>query len=141
MTKIAYQLRAATEADYPYCYYLTKQNMYELFTRHFGGWVPSAFRQDFCAEETTMIQVNGQPVGYFCLKETDEERYLSNLQIEPNWQGKGLGSAVLNAILSTSEPKPVKLMTFTDNPAMQLYERLGFEVVERDGGTVYMLRR
>ena len=115
--------------------------MYELFTRHFGGWVPSAFRQDFCAEETTMIQVNGQPVGYFCLKETDEERYLSNLQIEPNWQGKGLGSAVLNAILSTSEPKPVKLMTFTDNPAMQLYERLGFEVVERDGGTVYMLRR
>ena len=103
--------------------------------------MPSVFRQDFCAEESTMIQVDSQSVGYFCLKESDEERYLSNIQIDPDWQGKGLGSAVLNAILSASESKSVKLMTFTDNPAMQLYERLGFEVVERDGKTVYMLRR
>lgn len=141
MTKIAYQLRAATEADYPYCYYLTKQNMYELFARHFGGWVSSAFRRDFHAEETTIIQVDGQAIGYFCLQEGDEERYLSNLQISPDWQGQGIGSAVLRTILSASESKPVKLMTFTDNPAMRLYERIGFEVTERDGETVYMLKR
>ena len=140
MTKLDYQLRAATEADYCFCYDLTKQNVYELFCRHFGGWVPAVFRQDFCAEETTIIQVKKHPVGYFCLKEDDEERYLSNIQLEPTWQGRGLGSAVLKTILSTSEPKPVRLMTFTDNPAMKLYERLGFEAVERDGETVSMVR-
>lgn len=88
-----------------------------------------------------MIQIDGQAIGYFCLQEGDDERYLSNLQISPDWQGQGIGSAVLRTILSTSKSKPVKLMTFTDNPAMQLYERLGFEVVECDGETVCMLKR
>lgn len=141
MTRLEYQLRAATEADYRFCYDLTKQNMYELFCRHFGGWVPAVFRQDFCAEETTIIQVGECSAGYFCIKENSGERYLSNIQLEPQWQGKGLGSAVLKTILAISEPKPVRLMTFTDNPAMKLYERLGFEVIEKDGETVNMLSR
>lgn len=40
-----------------------------------------------------------------------------------------------------SEPKAMKPMTFTDNPTVQLYERLDFEVVECDVKAVYILKR
>lgn len=44
MTEINYQLRPATEADYQYCYDLLKQNMFELFSRHWvaGSQMPFA---------------------------------------------------------------------------------------------------
>lgn len=138
--KINYQLRPATEIDYQFCRDLTKQNMLTLFSRHWGGWVDSVFRKDFQVEEATIIQVNGQDVGYFSLKETKEELYLSNIQISFAIQGQGLGSSVIEGILANTS-KQMRLTTFSDNPAMHLYERLGFEVVERDGETVYMLKR
>ena len=140
MTEINYQLRPATETDYLFCHDLTKQNMLVLFSRHWGGWINSVFRDDFRAEEATIIQVDGQDVGYFSLKETEEELYLSNIQLSSATQGQGLGSSIIESILANTS-KPMRLTTFSDNPAMCLYKRLGFEVAERDGETVYMLKR
>ena len=79
MTNIDYLLRPATEADYQYCYDLTKQNMFELFCRHWGGWNPSAFRNDFKARNTTIIIVDEQQIGYFSLKKIDKELYISKI--------------------------------------------------------------
>jgi len=140
MTEINYQLRLAAKTDYPFCHDLTKQNMLTLFSRHWGGWVDSVFHNDFQAEEATIIQVDGQDVGYFSLKETKTELYLSNMQLSSATQGQGLGSSIMESILANTS-KQMRLTTFSDNPAMRLYERLGFEVAERDGETVYMLKR
>ena len=81
MKEINYQLRPATEADYQYCYDLLKQNMFELFSHHWGGWKPDAFRQDFCAANTTMVTMEGRDIGYFSLKKSDAGMYLENIQL------------------------------------------------------------
>lgn len=98
--KMNYQLRPTTETDYPFCRDLTKQNMLRLFSRHWGGWVDSVFCEDFQVEEATIIQFNCQDVGYFSLKETKEELYLSNIQLLSAAQGQGLGSSIIGGILA-----------------------------------------
>lgn len=118
MAEIRYQLRPATEADYQYCYDLLKQNMFELFSRHWGGWNPDAFRQDFCAANTTIVIIEGRDIGYFSLKETEVGLYLENVQLLPSVQGQGIGTVILKRI----------------------DERLGFEVVGREGETIRMLK-
>ena len=99
MTEINYQLRPATEADYQCCYDLTKQNMLALFTRHWGGWEPSAFRKDFRAENVTIVAIADRNVGFFSLKDTSSGLYLENIQLSPSVQGQGIGTAILKRIL------------------------------------------
>lgn len=141
MTKVDYQLRPATHADYQYCHDLTKQNMLTLFSRHWGGWVDDAFRKDFHVEEVTIIQTDEERIGYFSLSDREEEAYLSNIQLSPAVQNQGIGTEIMKTILKENAAKAIRLTTFQDNPAMRLYEKLGFEVTERDGETVYMLKR
>lgn len=114
--------------------------MQTMFTRHWGGWVASTFRKDFCAKEATIVQVDNQSVGYFSLQATEKELYISNIQLTPSMQGKGLGSAILKDTLKANSHKHIRLTTFTDNPAMQLYKRLGFRVEKQEEETVYMVK-
>ena len=140
MTEINYQPRPATESDYQYCYDLLKQNMFGLFSRHWGGWKPDAFRQDFCPANTTIVTIKGRNVGYFSLKGTEAGLYLENIQLLPSVQGRGLGTVILKRILQDNASKPIELTTFTDNPAIRFYERLSFEVIGREGETIRMLK-
>ncbi len=97
-----YTTRPATQADYTYCYRLTKRNMLALFTRHWGGWKPSCFRKDFRA--------------------------------------RGMGTQLLEQIIAASRGKRIALTTFVDNPALRLYQRLGFRITQQKGETVRMAR-
>ena len=114
--------------------------MFELFSRHWGGWSPNAFRKDFHAEDTTLIVIAKRDVGFFSLRGTDSGLYLENIQLAPSIQGRGIGTAILEGILQRNPSKPIQLTTFIDNPAISLYKRLGFEVIECEQATVHMLR-
>ena len=142
MANTDYLLRPATEADYQYCYHLTKQNMFELFCRHWGTWNPSAFRNDFNAKNTTIIIVDEQQIGYFSLKKIDKNIvYLENIQLLPEVQGQGIGTAILEDIFRNNAFCSIHLTTFLDNPALRLYKSLGFVITKRDRATVYMERK
>ena len=138
--KTKYSIRRATEADYRYCYRLTKRNMGDLFRRHWGGWAPSAFRKGYNAEKIKIVIMNGRRAGYFSLRKDQEGLYLDNIQLSPSVQGRGIGTALLKEILSEHGSEKVRLTTFSDNPAKRLYERLGFSVTECDGATLRMTK-
>ncbi len=135
-----YTTRPATQADYTYCYRLTKRNMLALFTRHWGGWKPSCFRKDFRAHTTTIILRAGRRAGYFSIQATEEEIYIENIQVSPPLQGSGMGTQLLEQIIATSRGKRIALTTFVDNPALRLYQRLGFRITQQKGETVRMAR-
>lgn len=62
--------------------------------------------------------------------------------VMPGWRGQGIGSRLLAALLDAAAERydAVSLSVQADNPAVRLYRRLGFEVVE-DGGTWYTMRK
>ncbi|MEO0376114.1 MAG: GNAT family N-acetyltransferase, partial [Cyanobacteria bacterium P01_A01_bin.17] len=118
----------------------TRQNMLDLFSRHWGGWVPSAFRHDFELQTTTMIIHKNQRIGYFSLKEEADGVFLDNIQLSTTVQGLGLGTEILKSILANNSARPIRLTTFSDNPAIRLYKKLGFTAVKQEGATVHMIR-
>jgi ribosomal protein S18 acetylase RimI-like enzyme len=63
----------------------------------------------------------------------DGSVYLSNLAIDPAYQRQGIGRAAMSFLLEKSKnAKRIDLVTHPDNqPAIQFYSSLGFEVESR----------
>lgn len=135
-----YSIRPACDADYQYCYRLTKRNMIDLFGRHWGGWVPAEFNKDFNPDLISIVIMNGRRVGYFSVKTDDQGVYIENIQLSRFLQGKGIGTEILMQLLNRHAKEVVRLTTFSDNPARRLYERLGFIITEREEGVLRMAR-
>lgn len=80
--------------------------------------------------EYSQIVYRRKAVGYIrrCL---DGDRIeLDDLYIDPEYQGKGVGSAVLRRCIREAD-RPVYFYVYTKNTrAIALYERLGFRVTE-----------
>ena len=64
------------------------------------------------------------------------------MAVMPGQRGQGVGSRLLAALLDAAAERypAVSLNVQADNPAVRLYRRLSFEVVE-DGGTWYTMRK
>jgi ribosomal protein S18 acetylase RimI-like enzyme len=62
----------------------------------------------------------------------DDEFYLSNLAILPEWQGRGIGASLLkyaDELARAAGLEKCSLMVTFDNPARRLYERTGYRIV------------
>ncbi len=140
--EMKYSIRPACDADYQYCYRLTKRNMLDLFCRHWGGWVPAEFRKGFNPDNVSMVIMHGRRVGYLSMKCDDQGIYIENLQLSPflHGRGRGIGTEILEQLLKRYDKEVIRLTTFSDNRARRLYERLGFIITERRMGTLQMER-
>ena len=70
--------------------------------------------------------------GFYNGKEIENNTFeIGNICIKPEYQNKGIGTAVLKEILFEHKEKNIKLQAFKVNErAIKLYERIGFKKVE-----------
>lgn len=79
--------------------------------------------------------------GYVHFHPDGERMELDDLYILPEYQGMGIGTAVVEKCCAETE-KPVYLYVFRRNEgAVRLYQRLGFEIVQEVGGSRYIMQR
>jgi ribosomal protein S18 acetylase RimI-like enzyme len=66
-----------------------------------------------------------------------------SIAVLPDYRGKGIGTSLLKAIFNLAVPiyRGLSLSVTSENPALHLYERFGFQVVRSDGETKIMLWR
>jgi ribosomal protein S18 acetylase RimI-like enzyme len=78
-----------------------------------------------CAE---IVEVNGRPVGLLKVVRSPTEWRVSQIQLLPEHQGKGIGTQLLQHVLASagSAGLVVTLSALKINPAVRLYRRLGF---------------
>lgn len=93
-----------------------------------------------CIQEYTAIFADGRKAGYYHFYKNEEEAYeLDDLYIFPEFQNKGIGSAVIRKCC-TEVNAPVMLYVFIKNQrAVSLYQRLGFEIVKTINGSRYIM--
>jgi ribosomal protein S18 acetylase RimI-like enzyme len=91
---------------------------------------------------TKIIQLDGVDVGRMTVTRKREVIVLDEIQVLPEYQGRGLGSQAIQGLLAEATEKriPVELMLLKLNPAKRLYDRLGFEVYQEDEERYYMKR-
>ena len=133
-----YTLHSATMEDYRYCYSLCKRSMLPLFTKYWGGWKPEIFRSAFEASSTTIIRIKGRRAGWFSIRDHSTHLYLNDIYISPRYRGQGIGTSVIQNVIESSPHQTLRLTTFVDNPALNLYRRLGFQVDTVEDGVVKM---
>jgi ribosomal protein S18 acetylase RimI-like enzyme len=128
------KLRPATPADTPFLRRLHHRVYRDVVTRQFGSWDERAqdgwFEQGLAEAEFSVIEASGEPIGTIALKDSSDRIELVELQILPEHQSRGLGSALLRRQIerAQSSRRPITLRVLLENRARALYERHGFVV-------------
>jgi GNAT superfamily N-acetyltransferase len=138
-----YQLRPAQTADYQFLYSLHRATIRDYVAEIWGwdeDWQQSHFQEKFDPAATEIIGFDGRDIGVLKLERRADELFLALIEILPEYQGRGIGTAVIQDVLAEGERLglPVTLQVFRNNPARQLYERLGFTAVGRDDIRLFM---
>ena len=93
------------------------------------------YRREFPQAAFDVLLRGGSPVGRLYLDRSGPEWHLLDIALTPEQRGRGLGTALLRALLAEAGEagKPVLLHVETFNPARRLYDRLGFLPLGGDG--------
>jgi ribosomal protein S18 acetylase RimI-like enzyme len=86
------------------------------------------FRAVFPAAERRIVCVGDAPVGRLYVDRSGGEVRIVDVALVPEFRGKGIGEALLRAVLADAAAAgvPARLHVLADNPARRLYLRLGF---------------
>lgn len=131
---VLFTLRPATNADYSFLRELHRQTM-KRYVEQTWGWNDAEqermFRERFNPAKLRIIVYDGQDVGMVSVGADAEATWIANIQVLPEHQRNGLGTAVIESVLAEARAKrqPVNLTVLKVNPARGLYERLGFRVI------------
>jgi orotate phosphoribosyltransferase len=92
----------------------------------------SLFQRNFVPAKIQIIMCDGKDIGMLSVEEREQDVFLSSIEIHPDYQGKGIGTAIIKRMIADSakKTKTVHLQVLKVNPAKELYERLGFIVAE-----------
>ncbi len=124
-----YTTRPATDADIEWLdpFYEALMKPYVELTHK---WDKTKFRKSFSPEHTGIIQSDGQDIGMLKVERKNKYIFLGDIQIKKEFQRKGIGSRLISELIqqSKSEGLPIRLRVLKGNPAIRLYQRLGFAV-------------
>lgn len=140
MSNQGYRLREVTEQDYDFIYQLKKDAYIKYVEMNFGEWKEEvqkalfkAFMEKF-KEGMYIITFQGKDIGFYNACENDYMYEIGNICIVPEYQNRGIGTAILQNVITEHADKDIHLQYFKQNPVGRLYERLGFQ---RIGETSY----
>lgn len=88
------------------------------------------FDEHFDPAVTQIISIKGQDIGVVSIERQENCLFLSNLQVLPEFQRQGIGTAIIEEMLDRARDLnlPAELRVLKNNPARRPYERLGFRV-------------
>ncbi len=150
----AVTLRPATDADYAFMRELYGDTRAEEMLHFpFDDERKKAFLdQQFAAQfehygvhyptcERNIIEKDGRPIGRLWIDEWRDQIRLVDIALMSEWRASGIGTDLLRGVLArgAASGKPVTIHVEGFNPALHLYQRLGFEHVDTNG--VYYLMR
>lgn len=122
---------------------LIRQNMSAYYKQLDMRWDTALFDKQWDELDSYALVINASRVGLLCINHDEIAYYIRELQIDQKWQRQGLGTAAIRyteEIAQQSGIRLLRLRVFCINPAVELYERMGFRVRKTEDGTHYMER-
>lgn len=93
------------------------------------------YQEHYVGASFDVILVDGVPAGRLYLHRREREIRLVDITFLPEFRGQGFGSSLLHDLLADAEVagKPLTIHVEKYNPAMRLYQRLGFTRIDETG--------
>ena|SRR2546421_4200633 len=104
----------------------------DVIERQYGPWDESTQDKLFAAAwsgaEQEIVLCDNVRCGYTSIENRDDTIYLHELVIDPDFQGRGIGTHILQRVIEQAILKgvPLRLRTHVTNRALNLYLRMGF---------------
>lgn len=129
-----YILRPAKKSDYNFIYHLKSVCLKEYVSATWDWneeFQQSLIAEHFDPKEIQVIIFDGQDIGQLSLEDQGKSLFLAGIYILPAFQGRGIGSAILQDLLLNARSRQLLLClrVLKVNPARNLYERLGFQLI------------
>lgn len=98
----------------------------------------AAFRRSFKSADARIISRDGVDIGWIQVTERDADYHLTQIQIIEDYCGLGIGSEIINGLLDRAarEGKTVSLSAVRGNRAIELYKRMGFQVINPEASPI-----
>jgi ribosomal protein S18 acetylase RimI-like enzyme len=125
-------LRPAVLADYDFCksLYFT-ENQWILETLRLDREAHEVrFPEQWKLYEVRIILGDGVGIGWLQSAARQDGLYLSQLYIASSFQRQGIGARIMSRVIAEAAQAnlPLKLDVVKINPALRLYQRLGFRI-------------
>lgn len=136
------QLKKATSYDVEYLLALRLLTMQEhLHTSGLDLTIEQHKERLMDNFENAFLVINdSQTIGMVKYHDKDGLVF-KQIQIHPDFQGQGIGRQLIEQLAAASSANMAYLSVLKTNPALALYKRLGFEVVDEDEYEFYMEKR
>jgi GNAT superfamily N-acetyltransferase len=98
------------------------------------------YQQHYDTSAFAVVEADGVPVGRLYVDEWDDELRLVDVALLPEARGRGIGSRLLSDLQATATRlgKPLRIHVERFSPALSLYHRLGFGLVEDRGVYLFL---
>ena len=141
-----FQMRAATDDDFPFARSLYIESMEPLLSA-LGAWdaekADNAFQSYYISDEIEIVCLDGKDVGWIQISVVQNELCLDQIHLIEEVRGKGIGTKLIGKVIAEadSQGRDVSLSLVKGNPSLALYKRLGFSLQSEDETKFHMLRR
>jgi GNAT superfamily N-acetyltransferase len=98
------------------------------------------YRANYTDTSYLVILVDGQPAGRLYVARWPHEIRIMDIALLRDYQGRGVGTYLINELQAEAAAtgRPLSIHVERYNPALQLYARLGFRLVEDRGIYLYL---
>lgn len=130
-------LRAARPDDYAFARKLYTESTDPLL-QALGTWdaaaVAKRFENAYWNRPSQVICMHGNDIGWLQVSQNGTGIHLHQVHLTEKYRNSGIGSRLIRAVMAVAEGlgQPITLNVIRGNPAVALYHRLGFRVVEED---------
>lgn len=93
------------------------------------------YRAQYPAADFDLVLHNANPIGNFFVQRGPDEFVLIDITLLPEQRNSGIGTDLVRDLIEVAKAagKPLHAHVLKDNPAWQLWQRLGFCHVHDDG--------
>lgn len=98
------------------------------------------YMEQFPDGQFDVVLEDDTPIGRLYIDRRDDEHRLIDIALLPRCRGQGIGGQLMRDVLgeAAAAGKRVRIHVEQYNPAMHLYDRLGFEKIEEQGPYLLM---
>ena len=92
--------------------------------------------------QVKIVTLDGTDIGWLQSFVKDNALFLAQLFVDRAWRGQGIGTAMVEALIEEAARtgRALTLGVVKTNPALRLYQRLGFSTTHEDERKFYMRR-
>lgn len=137
-------LRPGRPGDFDYCgrlYFEGMENIINELNLDMAAQIVG-FRQRWDVTQVRIATLDGMDIGWLQSFVIDDALFLAQLFVDKSSRGQGIGTELVKGLIeeAASAGRAVTLAVVKTNPALRLYEQLGFRTTHDDKRKFYLRR-